>query len=142
MVYIFINYSTKSKRIQWNVLVRAKLSLSVHMFLSCFYPWPYILNVQASNRKGVNIFSTAIHVFHNLLWKITSNRIKQIGSNHMFEVFQGLFFAFFLYRKDVLGTRLTYMDTFLIKKYFEKCLKIACALCVFLVTSGNLKSFG
>ena len=36
----------------------------------CFYPWPYILNVQTSSRKIVDIFSIAVHVLGNLFWKI------------------------------------------------------------------------
>ena len=47
-----------------------KLSLSAHMFLFCFYPWPYILNVSSFSRNFGNIFSIAIHVFRNLSWKI------------------------------------------------------------------------
>ena len=46
------------------------ISLSADMFLYRFYPWPYILNVQASSCKTADIFSIAVHVFHNLFWKI------------------------------------------------------------------------
>ena len=45
-------------------------SLSAHMFLFCFCPWPYILNVTLFSKNFVNIFSIALHVFSNSFWKI------------------------------------------------------------------------
>ena len=42
------------------------------IFLSCFYPWQYILNVQTASRKRVHIFIIVGPVFPNLFWKICS----------------------------------------------------------------------
>ena len=44
--------------------------LSAHMFLFCFYALPYILNVTLFSKNFVNIFSIAVHVFHNFFRKI------------------------------------------------------------------------
>ena len=40
------------------------------MFLFCFYPWPYVVNVCTSSGKASDVFSIAVHVFRNLFWKI------------------------------------------------------------------------
>lgn len=45
-------------------------SLSAHMFLYCFYLWPYILNVQTSSHETPDIFSITVHLFHDLFRKI------------------------------------------------------------------------
>ena len=44
------------------------------------------------NTKSADFFSNAFHAFRNLFWK---NAIWA-NFNHMFEVFQTLFFAFIL----------------------------------------------
>ena len=46
------------------------ISCCAHMFSYCFYPWPYMLNVSLFSSSYVNLFSIAVHVFHNLFWKI------------------------------------------------------------------------
>ena len=53
-----------------NVSVDTNLLLSPHMFLSYFYPWPYIPNVQISSSNSDIIFSITVHAFRNLLWII------------------------------------------------------------------------
>ena len=40
------------------------------MFLFCFYPWPYILNVKIFRCEGADVFSIDAHVFRNLFLKI------------------------------------------------------------------------
>ena len=45
-------------------------SLSACVFLFCFYPWPYVLNVSTFRRETANVFSIATHIFRNLLSKI------------------------------------------------------------------------
>ena len=47
------------------------ISFSASMFLYCFSPWPYKLNVSTGSRKIIYIFSVAVHVFRNLFWKIS-----------------------------------------------------------------------
>ena len=45
------------------------VSLSANMFLFCFHPWPYILNMDTSSHNGADIFSIAVQVFLDLFWK-------------------------------------------------------------------------
>ena len=45
-------------------------SLSTCIFLFCFYPWPYILNVKTFSCKTGYVFSIAAHVFRNLFLKL------------------------------------------------------------------------
>ena len=46
------------------------MSLSVRMFLFCFYPLSYTLNVLISSRKTADVFSIATHVLCDLFLKI------------------------------------------------------------------------
>ena len=67
----------------------------------CFHPCPYILNVLTSSRKIVDKIRPRIPQF--ILKNMSS---IWTNFNQVFEVIQGLFFAFLLKRKDGLGTRL------------------------------------
>ena len=49
--------------------IAKNLLLSAHVFLSCFYPWPYVLNNQTFSSNSVNIFSSGVHLFCNLFLK-------------------------------------------------------------------------
>ena len=45
------------------------ISLSAHMLLFYFYPWPFVLSVSLFCSNFVIIFSIAVPVFLNLFWK-------------------------------------------------------------------------
>ena len=45
-------------------------SLSARMFLFCFCPWRYTLNVKISSRESADVFGNVAHVFCNLFLKI------------------------------------------------------------------------
>ena len=72
--------------------------------LYCFYPWPYILNVQIWSHKTIDIFSVAIDVFLNLFWKICPLFMQILIT--CLKCFRASFFAFLLQRKHALETRL------------------------------------
>ena len=82
-------------------------------FLFWFFLWPYILNGRAFSTEQL-IFS----VLPSKYFAIYAEKyaLYQANFGHVSEVFQGLFFAFLLQRKDVLGSRLQEKACIFIKK--------------------------
>ena len=61
----------------YSLILISVISISAHMFTSCFYFWPYLLNVSVFSSFFVNIFSITVKVFRNLFWK-TCHQFWQI----------------------------------------------------------------
>ena len=88
----------------WKLMVSYSMSLYPHMFWFCFFSWPYMLNAQIFSVGSVNTFSIVVHEFCNFFLK--NMRSIWAPFNPVFEMFQGLFFAFLLKWNNALEMRL------------------------------------
>ena len=88
----------------------AVISSFAHMILFCLNPWPYKLKQSYLAAKCL-MFSVPPSTYS----VIHSKKYASIWENfnHVFEVFQSLFFVFLFQRKDALGMRMLLYDGFI-----------------------------